>query len=259
MNMIGIVGGVGPFAGLDLTSKIFSQTAAQRDQDHLPLALLSVPSRIDDRTEFLLGKTPLNPAHAVSDLILKLEQLGATVVGIPCNTMHAPGIFDVLKENLLRQQSAIRVLHMVEEVVGFIHQYHPTMKKIGVLSTTGTWKTGLYYNVLQKKGFNPVALDEALQHEVHDAIYNEQYGIKAQSNPVTGRAKELLTKGLRQLRDKGAEGIILGCTEIPYALTSHSMEGVPLFDVNLILARSLIAHSYPDKLKPLAQGPAQSS
>ncbi|HKL38709.1 MAG TPA: amino acid racemase [Bacteroidales bacterium] len=251
MNMIGIIGGVGPFAGLDLASKIFSQTVAQRDQDHLPLAMLSVPSRIDDRTEYLLGQTPNNPAHVVSDLIIRLEQLGATVVGIPCNTMHAPAIFDVLKENLLRQKSAVRVLHMVEEVIVFIQKNHPTIRKVGVLSTTGTWKTGLYYKGLQAKGYSPVALGEVMQQEVHDAIYNEQYGIKARSNPVTARAKEVLMKGLRQLRDKGAEGIILGCTEVPYALTGDMMEGVRLFDANLILARSLIGHSYPDKLRPL--------
>ena len=258
MNMIGIIGGVGPFAGLDLTSKIFSQTLARRDQDHLPLALLSVPSIIDDRTEFLLGKTPHNPAHAVSKLVLKLERMGATVVGIPCNTMHVPEIFDVLKENLHRQQSAIKVLHMVEEVVVFIQKNYPKMKKVGSLSTTGTWQKGLYEHALEKRGVTPVALDEALQHEVHDAIYNEQYGIKAQSNPVTPKAMELLKKGLKQLKDRGATGIILGCTEIPYALKGYKMEGVSLFDANMILARSLIAHSYPDKLTPLEQGLDQS-
>lgn len=259
MNMIGIIGGVGPFAGLDLASKIFSQTLARRDQEHLPLAMLSVPSRIDDRTDFLLGKTPDNPAHTVSELILKLERMGATVVGIPCNTMHAPGIFDVLKENLQRQQSSIRLLHMVEEVVAFIQKNYPNIYKVGVLSTTGTWKTGLYARALEKGGFAPVVLDEGLQHQVHNAIYNEQYGIKAQSNPVTSRARELLRQGLRQLKERGARGIILGCTEIPYALPGHTMEGVSLFDANMILARSLIVHSFPEKLRPLEQDSSQSS
>jgi aspartate racemase len=256
MNMIGIIGGVGPFAGLDLTSKIFSQTLARRDQDHLPLAMLSVPSIINDRTDFLLGKTPDNPAHPVSELILKLEQMGATVVGIPCNTMHAPEIFDVLKENLQRQNASVKVLQMVEEVVAFIQKNYPRMKKVGSLSTIGTWQKGLYENALREKGITPVALDEALQHEVHDAIYNEQYGIKAQSNPVTPKAREMLKKGLNQLKEKGATGIILGCTEIPYALAGHRMEGVSLFDANMILARSLIAHSYPEKLRPLDHDPS---
>ena len=41
--LIGIVGGVGPYAGLDLAAKVFAQTRARRDQEHLPLALLSLP------------------------------------------------------------------------------------------------------------------------------------------------------------------------------------------------------------------------
>ena len=54
MNIIGIVGGVGPYAGLDLTEKIFGQTIASSDQEHLPVALLSLPERIEDRTRYLV-------------------------------------------------------------------------------------------------------------------------------------------------------------------------------------------------------------
>ena len=50
--MIGIVGGVGPFAGLDLLGKILGQTVAQTDQDHLTVVSLSQPSTIPDRTAF---------------------------------------------------------------------------------------------------------------------------------------------------------------------------------------------------------------
>ena len=47
-KLIGIVGGVGPYAGLDLCRKIFEQTDAHRDQEHLPIALLSIPQKIKD-------------------------------------------------------------------------------------------------------------------------------------------------------------------------------------------------------------------
>ena len=57
---------MGPHAGLDLVAKVFAQTLAAQDQDHLPLALLSVPSEIPDRTRFLLGQESRNPATVIA-------------------------------------------------------------------------------------------------------------------------------------------------------------------------------------------------
>ena len=54
MSAIGVVGGVGPFAGTDLVNKIFRHTKAVRDQDHINLIMTSCPSLIPDRTDFLL-------------------------------------------------------------------------------------------------------------------------------------------------------------------------------------------------------------
>ena len=54
--MIGIVGGVGPLAGLDVFKKIIEETVVQKDQEHLPVLLMSYPHLIVDRTEYLLGK-----------------------------------------------------------------------------------------------------------------------------------------------------------------------------------------------------------
>ena len=56
-KMIGIVGGVGSYAGIDLIKKIYDQTDALCDQDHLPVSMLSVPDKIWDRTDFLLGNS----------------------------------------------------------------------------------------------------------------------------------------------------------------------------------------------------------
>ncbi len=251
MNIIGIIGGVGPFAGVDLTSKIFTQTMARCDQDHLPVALLSFPEKIPDRTDYLLGRVAVNPARPVSHLILQLENLGASVVGIPCNTMHAPGIFDVIQSHLKQKGSRIELLHMVGEVVGFIKAVFPDMQQVGVLSTTGTWKTGVYRHALQRAGFQPMVPERDLQDLVHQAIYNKSYGIKAMSNPIHPKAQQQLIKAARVLKKEGAEGLILGCTEISYAFNQQSLEGLPLFDPTWILARRLIEATYPERLKPL--------
>ena len=97
---IGIVAGAGPYAGLDLAQKILQQTSAIIDQDYLPTISISTPADIADRTRFLLGQTTKNPAHAIFSNLTELADLGASVVGIPCNTAHAPAIWDVLMEKL---------------------------------------------------------------------------------------------------------------------------------------------------------------
>ena len=60
-KIIGIVGGAGPFAGLDLQAKILNQTVAGRDQDHLTIITLSQPNQLPDRTDYLLGNVPERP------------------------------------------------------------------------------------------------------------------------------------------------------------------------------------------------------
>ena len=66
MKTIGVVGGVGPYAGLDLAKKIFDNTEAQHDQEHLDVLLVNSPRLINDRTAYILavrdGKTATDPA-----------------------------------------------------------------------------------------------------------------------------------------------------------------------------------------------------
>ncbi len=251
MSIIGVVGGIGPYAGLDLCDKIMKETLVQSDQDHLPVALLSLPEKIEDRSRFLLGQSKINPAFAVSDVIQKLNEMGATNIGIPCNTMHAPQIFNVLTEQIENKGLNVKVVNMIGEVISFISTNHNDIKKIGILSTTGTYKKKIYYDALIDKGFIPVRVSEDIQEEIHEAIYNKEFGIKSKSAPITKRAKNILVNGVRYLKDAGAEGIILGCTEIAYAMPYKKLNDLPLFNTTKILARSLINLTYPEKLKPV--------
>ena len=109
--LIGIIGGVGPFAGLDLQRKILEQTVAAADQEHLPVISVSWPGPIADRTEYLLGRVPENPAYAILEQLRLLAAAGATVAGIPCNTAHAPAIFDVIRAGVAAEDlSLIHIL-----------------------------------------------------------------------------------------------------------------------------------------------------
>ena len=244
--MIGIIGGMGPYAGVDLVQKIFDLTKADTDQDHLSVSMLSVPKSIPDRTEFLLSKSEINPALAIADIICSLYKQGATIIGMPCNTAHAEPIFNEIVNKI---PTEVNLVHMINEAADFINEKYPSVKNVGILSTTGTFITNVYPKCLSKHGLNGIQVSEEIQNtHINPAIYNSSYGIKAHSNPVNQKAIDSLNKGVKYLIKKDAEVIILGCTEIPLALTQNEINGIPLIDSTKILARALIIESSPDKL-----------
>ncbi|MCK5136793.1 MAG: aspartate/glutamate racemase family protein [Bacteroidales bacterium] len=249
--MIGIVGGVGPYAGLDLLHKLLDNTLANSDQEHLDTVLLSLPSGIMDRTEYLLGKEKENPAFAIAEVLLKLEKTGAKVAGIPCNTAHAEGIFNIIQDVLHRAGSSIEVLHMINETVSFIAATFPDITRVGVLSTTGTYLSGVYNKALKLKDYEVLIPTMEMQETViHPAMYDPVYGIKAVANPVHPMARENLLRGFSYLKKQGAEAVILGCTEIPIAIPEPKVEDVVTIDPTFVLARALIFRANPEKLRP---------
>jgi len=246
--MIGVVGGVGSYAGIDLIRKIYSHTEAACDQEHLPVSMLSVPNGIVDRTEFILGKATVNPGIFIAEVISNLRSIGAEVIGIPCNTAHAPVIYDVIAGKV---GSSCRLIHMVAEVAEYLRRSHSSIRRVGILGTTGTIRGGVYPRFLSKHGIEVVYPSEDIQNLfVHPAIYDMAYGIKAFSNPITNKAKNDLAMAASFLCRKGVDAIILACTEIPLALTGTTIENIPLIDATEILAKALIYESLSGKMVP---------
>jgi aspartate racemase len=237
-KMIGIVGGVGSFAAIDLIKKIYESTEVSCDQEHLPVLMLSLPNKIVDRTKFLLGEININPGYAISEIINFLTLNGAEVIGIPCNTAHANPIFDIIKENI---SASCILVHLVEEVGYYLNKNHPEIECVGVLGTNGTMFSGIYPETLIKYGINVIQPAEKIQnHLVQPAIYDMYYGIKAHSNPVRKRAKKDLFSAAVYLSQNGAQAIILGCSEIPLAITERKIGNSIIIDSTSVLASALI-------------------
>lgn len=236
--VIGVVAGVGPFAGIDLLKKITLQTRASTDQAHLPVLSLSNPSEIADRTDFLLGHTGQNPAQAIARQLITLSQMGATVAGIPCNTAHAPAIFDVIQAETDAQP--IEIVHMLREVGLHLQLAFSDVTKVGVLSTDGSRQSGVYSDLLTSIGYKvECSTDDEQSRWVSPAIYDQKFGIKS-TGLVSAQAKDSVLQAAQGLQKRGAEAFILGCTELPLAFSEPWLNGVPLIDPSLILARALI-------------------
>lgn len=248
---VGIVGGVGPYAGLDLNQKIFASTRAAREQDHLEVYLLSCSSLIEDRTEYLLApQTHENPGGAIFEVVEKLNRIGASVIGIPCNTSHCAPIFDLVERRIAGARLPVTLLHMIRETASFVRGHYPEARRVGLLATRGTYHSGIYSDVFGDAGVEVLVPPLPDQQRVHAAIYDPEYGIKNHPNPIRKEAIAALSDAAGKLVASGAEAVIMGCTEIPLALRPVQI-GVPRIDTTLILARALIRHAAPDALLPL--------
>lgn len=253
-KIIIIGGGVGPMAGVELHKKIIENTQTNgKDQDHFHVWHLSRSPDIPDRTEYLSGKININPAEGMAKTFLLANEMLKTekqlaVGGVTCNTFHAPKIFNVFYDILKRKTPDIKILNMIEETGKYIHENFSDIKKIGLMSTTGTRKARVYHQLLEKYKLNIIEIDEREQNNLHDTIYNLEWGIKALS-PISTKAKKRFENYAETLIKKGAQALILGCTEIPLALPGKSFRTIPLIDPVFVLARALIKDANKNKLK----------
>ena len=242
-NAIGIIGGVGPYAGLDLNKKVFDNIKCHgSDQDYLDVYLISRPSDITDRTAYLKNEVAINPAEGLFRTALELEKNGVKVMAIPCNTAHSHSIYSRLQELMGFAGCQAKLLHIVEETHRYLVENFSHMKKIGLLGTLGTYETRLYEAYFEEQGiFEIINPDNEGKQRCHDAIYNKSFGVKAYSSPVTKQAKSLFEAEMDGLKEQGAEGVILGCTEIPLAFEGlRHYNDLLLIDPTNILARALV-------------------
>ena len=240
--MIGILGGLGPLAGVGLAARLTQNTMADSDQEHLSFILLSHPGDIPDRTQYLLGNEKVNPAVAIAEKLLQLEQMGARVGVIACNTAHAPLIFDEVIVRLTAADSQLRLVHVIRETVAYIREYH-RYDRVGVLSTAGTWRFGLYRHALEGVGIHQVAFSAPWVQRLQNAVYHPGYGIKLQKPALSEKAIQELHCALDELIRSGDTCAVLGCSEIPLAITGTRYRSITLLDPMDIVARALIKGS----------------
>ncbi|WP_412062018.1 aspartate/glutamate racemase family protein [Rubrivirga sp. IMCC45206] len=245
---IGVLGGVGPYAGLDLVRGIFDETDADSDQTHLPVALISYPNRIPDRATWLRDPTTPSPVPGMMTVLRRLDDAGCAVAGIPCNTAHVPAIFDRLREGLLADGRELELVHIVDAIVARLAEVAPDATTVGVLATSSSIQNRLHEIGLEAAGLHAVVPDAAHQAEVEGAIYDD-WGLKAQSQPPTDRARQALLDATDHLIGQGAQAVILGCTELPLAVPEPDRGGVPFVNSTRALSRALIRASHPEKLR----------
>ena len=150
-----------------------------------------------------------------------LQNAGADIIVICTNTMH-------ICADEMREVLDIPLLHIVDTVAKKIEKQEIT--KVGLLGTKFTMEQPFYKELLKKRGIEVVIPNEEDRQIVHDVIYNELC-----KGEVKDSSREKYVAIIENLKEDGAGGIILGCTEIPLLLEQKDTN-VPLFDTTYIHA-----------------------
>lgn len=224
--MIGVLGGMGPAATVDFMTKMIRLVPATRDQDHVPLLVVSDP-RIPDRVGPILEGRGASPLAAMLAGVQRLEAGGAQAIVMPCHTAHAWA-------GQLAHGTALPFLDIVDAALEELER-RTAVGPIGLLATRATLATGLYQDRLTAAGRPPVVLpDELIERLVLPAI------LLVKQNQAAAAA-DRLHRAIDALAERGAGAALLACTELPVALDASGEEpSLPTVDATLALARKAV-------------------
>jgi aspartate racemase len=231
--ILGIFGGMGPEATADLYLQILKLTPADADQKHIPTLIFS-NTKVPDRVKAIVnGDTSI--IRYLTYSVKKLEDAGADFIAIPCNTAH-------YFYSEMQAAVSVPIINMIKETANVVSENYPGLRKIGLLATTGTIKSGLYSRELSGKGYEVITPGEADQEEmVMKAVGYVKSGTSRK------QAEDLIAAAGLHLAERGAELIVIGCTEIPLA---YNPDRIPLPFVNAteVLAEKAVS-MYFEQLK----------
>lgn len=161
-------------------------------------------------------------AEVLAEAAMNLEKAGADFIVICTNTMHkvAPDI---------RKCISVPIVHIAEATAEELKKNGIT--KVGLLGTKYTMTQEFYKNKLIEAGIEVVIPDQEGVETVNNIIYNELcLGI------ISEESRQKFLTIIESLEKKGAQGVILGCTEIGLLIQQKNTK-LPVFDTTLIHAK----------------------
>lgn len=215
---------MGPGATAAFYEHLIAMTEARNDQDHLHVVIDSFP-QIPDRTDFLLGRGE-DPRPAMILGLKRLRTAGCAFAVIPCNTAN---VFRVE----LAEAAGLEVVDWIGLAIAAATDGGNT--RVGILATSGTLSSGVYQMALADAGATAISPDSREQTVIMKAIY----GVKAGNR--TGTARDDLGLVATNLVGRGAQSLLLACTELPLvAAEDDSIWGGIAVDPSTVVARAVI-------------------
>jgi aspartate racemase len=177
-------------------------------------------------------------AQGLSEAAQRLEAAGADFIVIATNTMHL--VFDQVQASV-----SVPMLSLLDAVGDAI--LARGMKTVGLLGTKFAMVKGFYQDALARKDITVLVPDEEGREYVNTVIYDELV-----AGQIHDESRAGFVAIINELAERGAEGVILGCTEIPL-LVGEEDAGMPLFDTAVIHAEAALNYALGLRSGDLAQ------
>ena len=236
--MIGILGGMGPLATIDLMRKIYENTPASSDQQHIPMLVHADPT-VPDRTTAINDPDAPSPLPKLLQGIGNLARGGADFIAIACNTAH-------YWHRRLQAASSVPVLDMIEIACAACGIRCAPGTTVGVLATSGTIASQLYQRQLSDLG---------LQHLVSSSPEDVRWLWAAIDATKAGRPADgaaPLAALVHSMAGRGATTVLLACTELPvvwsYVPPEQRPSGLDAVDPTAVLAAECVRRSLARRL-----------
>ena len=224
-KIIGVIGGLGPLATAHFMELVIEMTDAKTDQENVDMIVYNFPS-IPDRTGYILGSNLRSPLPGLLSVGRALERQKVSRIAIPCVTAH-------YFHRELQSAIGVPILNGVAETVALLRG--AGIRRAGILATDGTIRSELLSRELDFAGILPVLPSRERQRDVMHLIYD---------NVKAGKKAEMdrFWRVVQELRDCGAEIIILGCTELSLIKRDEAI-GEGFLDIMEVLAREAVLRS----------------
>lgn len=226
-KVVGILGGMGPLATVDLFAKIVENTPAVLDQDHLRIIIDNNP-QIPPRVEAILGDG-ISPLPAMAASAKLLAAAGADFIVMPCNTAHY-WLAD------LRAAVDVPIYSMIDTAADYVAEHHSNFSgRILLLATEATISLNLYQQAFAARGME-LQLPGAAQQKMLDKAVRRVKAGELAENPYLGELNEMLDGFTKS----GTGAILAGCTEVPVLFPFFACD-LSKLDATLLLAKMVVA------------------
>jgi aspartate racemase len=224
MKRLGVLGGMGPAASAEFVTRLLAQTPATCDQDHIPFVLWNNP-QVPDRSKSLRNDDS-RPLPFLLEGIQILKAARCDLIVIPCNTAH------FWYDDMIKLK--VPIVHIVDSVADALRDAGVNSGTIGVMGTQATVELGLYQYKLNKGGWNCIVPSKEEMDTLVQPAIDMIKGGKILESQLS------IIKVIHSLIDRGAQAVVLGCTELPLAIKILNENGVPIINSIDSLVKSAI-------------------
>jgi aspartate racemase len=225
-KVVGILGGMGPMSTVDLMRMITEGTPVHHEREHLRILVDSRP-QIPDRPAALLG-TGESPVPMMQESARMLEQWGADLLAIPCNTAH--GFLAQVQEAV-----GVEIVDMIGLVGRELACTFPEGTPVGLLATAAAGKARVFHDKLPHFEILTPAPG------VHDALVATAILQVKLGDPLE-EAREKLLRAVESLQPE-PKALIAGCTEVELALADADIP-FPVILPMTLLAREIVDRAW---------------